>query len=78
MKSENNAAQRPAARVPCQVTALITARRPSLIRGVPLERVFKLGSQALDMLMQGDFQFGGQHGDLFIARGGEQAIYTNF
>ena len=29
MKSENNAAQRPAARVPCQVTALITARRPS-------------------------------------------------
>jgi hypothetical protein len=67
MKSENNAAQRPAARVPCQVTALITARggrrEPLLIRGVPLERVFKLGSQALDMLMQGDFQFGGQHGE---------------
>jgi hypothetical protein len=57
--------------------ALINARRPSgtiLIRGVPLERALKLGSQALDMLMQGDFQFGGQHEDLFIAGAGEQAI----
>jgi hypothetical protein len=26
------------------------------------------------MLMQGDFQFGGQHRDLFIAGAGEQAI----
>ena len=37
------------------------------IRGVRVERAFELGSQALDMLMQGDFQFGGQDGDLFIA-----------
>jgi hypothetical protein len=67
----------PAARVPCQVTAFITARQASgtmLIRGVRVERAFELGSQALDMLMQGDFQFGGQHGDLFIAGAGEQAI----
>ena len=37
---------------------LVTARQASgtiLIRGVPLERAFELGSQALHMLMQGDF-----------------------
>jgi len=60
---------------PAKVTALTTARRlwgTITIRGQ--DRVFELGSQALDMVMQGAFQFGGQHGDLFVAGAGEQAI----
>jgi len=75
MRCENNAAQRPESRAKSR--PFVTARQASgtiLIRGVPLERAFELGSQALDMLVQGDFHFGEQRGDLFIAGAGEQAI----